>query len=144
MSKYYTHIEDCTVYAWTKAIDGDLTHLRLDGGSELEDSEAWDKVYDSYIVEIGLGKDYNNLLELKTELAETQLDYVIENNRMIINRINALEVEILEILNRKSEGGDMTSTLIMISKWLGYKVDQRNTTVKELYKMLDLIKAQEK
>ena len=144
MSRYYTHIEDCIVYSWQKAIDGDLTHLRLDGGSELEDVEAWDKVYDSYIVEIGLGKDYNNLLELQTELAETQLTYVIENNRMIINRINALEVEILEILSRKSEGGDMTSTLILISKWLGYKVDQRNTTVKELYKMLDLIKAQEK
>jgi len=144
MSKYYTHIEDCTVYAWQKAINGDLTHLRIEDGSELEDVKAWDEVYNSYIVEIGLGKEYNTLLELQTELAETQLTYVIENNRMILNKINALEVEILEVLNRKSEGGDMTSTLILISKWLGYKVDQRNTTVKELYKMLDLIKAQEK
>jgi len=141
MSNYFTHIEECTVFAWQKAIGGDLTHLRLkDNGTPKEDATAWDSVYNSYITEFGLGKEYIYLLEVQRELAEVQLDYVIENDRILLNRINVLKADIKTILDKEQDGNDMTTTLIVVSKWLGYKVDQKNTTILQLYKILDLIK----
>ena len=142
MNNYFTHIEDCTVYAWNKAINGELKHLRLDDkGTPEQDVEAWDMVYDSYIQVLGLGKDYIRLLELQSELAEVQLTYIIDNNRILLNKINLLESEINDLIGNKSgEGQDMTTTLIMVTKWIGSKVDHKNTTILELYKMLDLIK----
>ena len=142
MNKYYNHIEDCTIYAWNKAMGGDLTHLRLEGGTDAEDITAWESVYNSYIVEIGLGKEYEHLLELQTELADAQLDYIIVNNRMILNKILRLDTEVKDILKSGSQGSDMTTTLLIIGKWLGHRVNQKETTVLELYKMLDLIKAE--
>ena len=142
MNNYFTHIEDCTVFSWNKAINGELKHLRLDDkGTEEQDIEAWDLVYDSYIQVLGLGNDYIRLLELQRELASVQLTYIIDNNRILLNRINVLEAEITDLIGNKSgEGQDITTTLIMVTKWMGSKVDHKNTTILELYKMLDLIK----
>ena len=141
MDNYFTHIEDCTVYAWQKAISGELKYLRLDDkGTPENDLKAWDECYNSYIIEFGLGKDYVRLLELQNRLAEVQLDYVIENNRRLLNQINVLEAEIKDLIGNKEVGQDMTTTLIMVGKWLGHKVPAKETTILELYKMLDLIK----
>ena len=70
MSKYFEHIEECTIFAWQKAIGGNLEHLRLDeNGTPEEDIKAWDECYNSYIEEFGLGKDHLRLLELQRELS---------------------------------------------------------------------------
>jgi hypothetical protein len=58
----------------------------------------------------------------------------------LLNRINVLKADIKTILDKEQDGNDMTTTLIVVSKWLGYKVDQKNTTILQLYKILDLIK----
>lgn len=140
MSRYFEHIEDCTVYAWNKALKGDYTHLRIEGGTHEEDLKAWDKVYNSYIVELGLGNNYNNLIELENRLSGTQLDYIISNDRMLLNKIDMLESEISDVISRTNPNQDITTMMLIISKWSGFKNSQKNTTVLEFHKTLNLMK----
>ena len=143
MKDYNIHIEDVTVYAWKKCQSGKLEYTRkdLDKGTPEDDLKAWDLVYDSYIKEFGIGSEYAYILELQSDLAILKLDLIITENRMLLNKINALNAEIQDYLNRSQDNGtDITTTLIMVGKWLGYKVPERETTILELYKMIDLIK----
>lgn len=143
MNNYNLHIEDITVYAWKKCQSGKLEYTRKDlkNGTLEDDLKAWDLVYDSYIKEFGIGSEYAYILELQSDLAILKLDLIITGNRMLLNKINALNTEIENYLNRSKDSGmDITTTLIMVGKWLGYKVNEKETTILELYKMIDLIK----
>lgn len=140
---YFSVINDFSVFNWRVCLSGDLTHTRkdLDVGSEEMDALAWMVIYDDYIKQIGLGKNYEYILELQKDLAILQLDFVIENDRFLLNNINNLKADIdAAIENSKKGGEDMTTTLIKLGKWAGFKLNERETSVLEIHRMFDLIK----
>jgi hypothetical protein len=80
---------------------------------------------------------------MRRDLAILQCDFIITNNRFLLNNINTLADDINETLkNTEKSGEDMTTTLLRLSKWAGFKLDERTTTVLELHKMIDLVKQQ--
>lgn len=142
---YYNSISECTIFNWRKCLSGDyvFTRKNLDVGTEEMDALAWINIYDDYIKQIGLGKNYEYIMEMRKDLAILQCDFIITNNRFLLNKINVLTETIDEALKNTEKGGeDMTTTLLRLSKWAGFKLNEKTTTVLELHKMIDLVKQQ--
>jgi hypothetical protein len=139
---YYLDI-DIPLYNWLKIQSGDLEFSRteLENGTKEKDLESVDSIKESYYKEFGISNEYIRILELYKDIAEAKLDWIIENNDFILNRIRHLEAELKDILERPVEG-DVETTLIHLSKWIGYRIDKKETTVREFYKMVKLYTAE--
>lgn len=141
MKDYLTSIDECMVYNWRKCQEGELTYCRKDllTGTPENDVLAWELIQDSYYEKFGLGKDYLRVLEIQKDIALLQCDLVITNDKFLNNKIKRYKRELEEILNRPYKS-DMQETLIHITKWLGSPVREKETTVLELYSMLNVMK----
>ena len=141
MKGYVINIDECMVYNWRKCQEGDLKYTRKDisKGDKDSDALAYDMIYDSYLKKFGLGKNFERVLELKKEIALLQCDLVIDSNNSLKNIIRRYKKELEDILNKPSDG-DLTTVLIHVSKWMGSPVREKETTVLELYSMLEVMK----
>lgn len=140
-NNYYDDIDELPWWNWKRCMKGQVQYTRKDieKGTEEKDEEAWEKIYDTYLKEFGLGKDYAHYFELKTELAILQCRIVIEEDLFLQNRINVLELEIKELLDKGEEQGD-DKVLVYLSKWMGSIINEKKTTVKMVYQMLEAYK----
>lgn len=141
MENYLVNIDECFVYNWRKCQEGDLSYTRKDRnkGTEEEDIKAFELIQDSYYDVFGLGKQYLEVLELKKDIALAECELVITSDNFIKNEIKRLKRELNNILTQ-SEGGDLSETLVHVSKWMGSQVKEKETTVLELYKMLEVMR----
>jgi len=142
MSTHYKMIDTIPVFNWRLCLLGDLKYSRIDlnVGNDSEDQTAWNDIYNDYIKKIGFGKNYEWVLELQRDLAVLQCDYIIENNRFLLNAINNIKSDIDEAIKNSKKGGeDMTTTLIKLGKWAGYRLDEKQISVLELHRMIDLV-----
>lgn len=140
---YYDNIDEMPLYNWRKCQEKEeYNYCRItpkEGGdeesTELEDLKAWDKIYDSYIKEFGLGKDFERIMELRREIAELQCDFIIKDERYILNRIKRIQRELMDFLERPVDS-DTDTILTHLRKWMGTWLDEKVMTVKDFYKML--------
>ena len=138
MTNYYLDTENLPLFNWRMINDkSDFTYLRIDKlkGSENEDIEAWNVVLDSYYKEFGLSEDYNILLELKMDLALLQNDFAITGTTFLLNKIRHLTEQVQELIDRPVEG-DLMSAINSISKWQGYRVNQKEVSTNEFMYLL--------
>lgn len=138
MTNYYLDTENLPLFNWRMINDkSDFTYLRIDKlkGSENEDIQAWELTLDSYYKEFGLSEDYNVLLELKMDLALLQNDYAISGNTFLQNKIRHLTEQVQELIDRPVEG-DLMSAINSISKWQGYRVNQKEVSTNEFMYLL--------
>lgn len=136
-TRYFSDIEDFLLWNWRKCHKGDLTFTRTDlnEGTEKEDIAAWKVIRQSYIDEFGITDDFNYLLNLSEELALLQCDFVLMDDRFLLNKIRRVENEILQIINR-NPSQDTDSVLIHLSKWMGQMLSDKTLTVKMFHKLL--------
>jgi len=137
-SKYYDDIDEFPWWNWKRCQKGQKQYTRKDvnKGTEEDDEKAWDKIYDGYLLEFGLGKDYAYYFELKAEKAILECRLVYEENQFLQNRINVLELKIKEILERGETQGD-DKVLVYLSKWMSTIIQEKTTSVKMVYQMLE-------
>ena len=135
---YYLSIDDMPLYNWRKCQEKEefnYCRKNLKLGTVKNDLEAWEKIYDSYIAEFGLGKEYKRILELRLEIANLQCDFVISGTNFIRNQIKRLERELQEIMEMPVES-DTDTILNHLRKWIGSWLNQREITVRDFYKLL--------
>ena len=134
---YYDNIKDIILWNWWKVQEGNIEFTRLNStkGTDEEDEEAYIRINDSYIDEFGIDKTQLEIIELQRRIAMLQCDYVIEEDRFILNEINRLEKEIMEMLTNKN-GGDRDGLVIHLEKWLGFKIDEKKITANKFYKIV--------
>ena len=143
-SNYYDSIDEMLLFNWRRCQEkGEYVFMRRnmdeeDGRkvSEEKDLIAWEKVYGEYIDEFGWGKFFERVWELKEQIALAKCDYIIENRRYLLNEVNSLQAELDELLNREVDG-DMDTCIIHLSRWMTYRINDRETTVREFFKMLN-------
>jgi len=138
---YYKYIDEMPLYNWRKCAKGEIQYSRKDltKGNEKEDQEYWLLVYDDYLSTFGIGKEYQSILDLKKEIALLQCEFVISGDNFLRNEIRRLENELKELTEKKAEV-DTDEILIHLGKWQGFRVDQKNTTVKEFFKLIEVFK----
>ena len=135
---YYDDIDEFPWWNWKRCQKGKKEYTRKDinKGTEEEDLKAWEKIYDGYLEEFGLGKDYEYYFELRMEKAMLECRLVLEGNLFLQNRINVLELKIIEILDRGESQGD-NKVLVYLSKWMSTIIQEKTTSVKMVYQMLE-------
>jgi len=138
---YYLKVDDCPLYAWRKAHDGDLTALRKKGGNKESDSKAFDELYKDFIAKIGFSKEFKEYLDLIQRKTELQFQYMESEkngirNRFLLNKINAVLVKLEKYQNLEVSKQTITSVLLKLGKMQGYHIKEREITILEYYELI--------
>lgn len=133
---YFNSIDEMPLYNWRKCQLGEYEYTRkTDEGNSEDDVKAWSDIYDSFLKEFGLNESYKDILNLKRRIAIIECDLILGAPKSLENQKVLLELELEEIINRKSDG-DMDTVIIHIERWRKIEVNEHTTTVRKFYKLL--------
>jgi hypothetical protein len=135
---YYTSIDDIILFNWWKIREGDYRYCRKDIeiGTLERDEEAFIQINDSYINEFGISADMQRTIELRTQIAMLQCDYVLEDNNYYRNQIRKLQQELHDFLNRDQGGHDNETILLHLERWMGFRLNEYEITARKFYKIV--------
>jgi hypothetical protein len=137
-SDYYEAIDELPLHNWIKCTSNELTYVRRDkNGTEEEDIEAWQRIYDSYISEYGLSDMYKKLLNAMKKKALLEVDYIVTRERFKLTEIEMQIANLDAMLNNKGSGVTIEQSLIHLSKWLGSWINVKAITTKEYFNLIE-------
>jgi hypothetical protein len=137
--KFYESIEDMPLYNWNKCMSGDYYYVRVDEKQlDLPSCEkAFKKLYDSYFEIFGIDKKYKEQIEVIKKIALLQCDYLITRDEFKITQIEVENAKLEMVKTGISSNVTLQTTLIYLSKWIGYRLDWKQVTVYEYYTLLE-------
>ena len=136
--EYWVLIDEMPLYNWVKCNDNKLEYTRKDlkKGNEVEDAKAWAKLYNSYLKEFGLDERYKKYLKAIKKRAILQAEYIIKKDKFKLTEIEIQNQRIKQLEFYFGKGQQIEVILTWLGMFLGYKVDQKTTTVKEYFIIL--------
>lgn len=137
--KYWNSIDEFPLYNWVKCNDGKLEYTRKDinVGCDIDDAEMWIKLYNEYLKQFGLTKRYLKYLKLLRKKALLQADYVIKKDKFKLTEIEITNADLKKLEFYFGDGQEIEVILTWLSMFLGYKINQKETTVKEYFTILE-------
>jgi hypothetical protein len=134
---YYEGIEELPLFNWIKCTSNDLKFVRKDKkGTEQEDIEAWERIYDSYIAEYGLNEVYKKLLNAMKKKAMLEIDYILTRERFKLTEIEMQIANLDAMMMNGGNGMTIEQSLIHLSKWLGSWVNAKDISTKEYFNLM--------
>lgn len=140
MSKsYYESVEDMPLYNWHKCINGDFYYARVDEKQiDLPECEnVFKKIYESYMNTFGIDKRYKERVDIIKKIALLQCDYLISKDQFKLTQIEVENAKLDFFKADTSNNVTLQTTLIHLSKWLGYRLDWKQVSVYEYYTLLE-------
>jgi len=134
--KYYKSIDEIPLYNWDKCINGDVKYVRKDVQENTLNEQMFNDVYDDYLKKRGLDKTLNTIFKVMKKKAMLECDYLITRDRFLLTLIE-VEEQKLEQLRKPQKGLSLETTLVYLSKWLGFRVNSKDITASEYYAYLD-------
>lgn len=135
--KYYQNIDELPLYNWIKCSEGNLTYVRrTNKGDEQNDAIAWEKIYDSYIAEFGLGEAYKKMLKAMKDQAIKELEYCITGDRFKLTEAEIESAKLQRMMANAGNGMSIEQSLIHISKWIGQWLNSKTITTREYFNLL--------
>jgi len=126
------------LYNWIKCNNGKLQYTRkANKGNKLQDYLHWKLLYNEYLNEFGLDKRYKKYLEAQKKRAILQSEYVTTKDRFKLTEIEIESQKLKDLEMHFGEGKKIEVILTWLGMFLGYKVDQKTTTVKEYFVILE-------
>ncbi len=132
--KIFSSIDDLPQWNWVQIHKtGNLAYLKkldsyrkieLNTSSTLE--QIWLDIYNEYLEEFGLSKEYKEILDRKKEIARLKNEFIMTDDRSLLNFIKIEELE-LESTFDKSETMGFESVVIGIEK-----IQKVNIKIKEI------------
>ena len=136
--KYWSSIDEMPLYNWIKCNNGKLEYTRITGkGNKLHDLINWKRLYNEYLKEFGLDTRYKKYLDAQKKKALLQSQYVITGERFKLTEIEIQEQRIRDLEVHFAGGKKIEVILTWLGMFLGYKIDQKTTTVKEYFVILE-------
>ena len=138
--KFYKSIDELPLYNWIKINEGELNYLLIDPKqkeSEKKLNEAYEVIYDDFLKEFGVGKKQKEVFNEMKKLALLECDLVIKGDEFTKTKIEIQRAKLEQLKKGANRGMTTDKTLIYLSKWLGYKINAKETTVKEYYNILE-------
>jgi len=128
LEKYYKSVDEIPLFNWIECTQGNFNYVLHDENntSKIEDSkleEIFNTIFDSYIQKNGISKTYERLLKLIRKRALLQLDYTINLDRFNLTKIELCDAEIETMKKSTDRGISIQETLVILSKWIGYRLD---------------------
>jgi len=140
---YFLDFSEIPLFNYEKCLNGEYHFARKDKtkGNDQADYHVWKLIYDQYLKKFGIGREYSMFLDKVEELTLLNCEYVETENRFLLNGIRRLEREIEDFT--KKEKGNFTEQVVIVSKWLGSRINTRETTADEFYTMVEMIKKEQ-
>jgi len=134
---YYVSIDELPLVLWVKCTEGDKTVLRKNGiGTEDDDLEAWNLIYDGYLKLYGLGKLNLKYLTALKKRALAELDYVITGDRFKLTLAEMEERQLETMINNGGQNITVEQSLIHLSKWVGQWLNVKTLTTREYFDLI--------
>lgn len=134
----YHSFDTLLLIDWIKATKGDLTRLRISGGTPELDADAWESINEEHAEHFGSDSKHIAYIRLVKKLSMYELDYVIKEDAFILNHIEICK-EQLEVLLKsltQDNGSGVSETLFALSERAGYMVTETNITAKKYFEMV--------
>jgi hypothetical protein len=124
---------------WLKCQEGDLTALRVDPGigTEEQDFVAWELVNQNYVETFGVSRKHVRYLQLQKELLLVRMEYLISEDKFLLNRIDDIEREMSTVFVSDQPNANITTTFIHLSKFMGYRITAETISVLEFFTMVE-------
>ncbi len=106
-------------------------------GNEENDIEAWQRIYDSYILEYGLSEVYKKLLNAMKKKALLEVDFIITRERFKLTEIEMQIANLDAMMVNKGSGVTIEQSLIHLSKWLGSWINVKTITTREYFNLME-------
>jgi hypothetical protein len=136
--EYYKGIDDIPLYNWIQCHNGKLEFTRKgESGTNEQDIEAWQQIYDDYIREFGLTDVQKKMFDAMKNKAMLELDFVITGNRFKLTEIEIAIAKIESMLMNRGQGITIDQMLIHLSKWMGQWINSKNITTREYFNLID-------
>ena len=75
-------------------------------------------------------------MKLLQKKAQLQCDFVIRDDRFLLNEIEIADEKIKQLSKNFGGGTSIDASLIHLGKWLGYALKIKETTVVEYYEIM--------
>lgn len=126
------------MYNWIKCTSNDLTFVRKDKkGTEQEDTEAWERIYDSYIAEYGLNEVYKKMLNAMKKKALLEVDYILTRERFKLTEIEMQIANLDAMMMNGGNGMTIEQSLIHLSRWMGSWINAKDISTKEYFNLMN-------
>jgi hypothetical protein len=134
---YYLDIDDLPLINWKKCQNGHLIYTRKnsDVGTEEQDIEAWEQIYNSYLKAFGLSKKFKVYLVKQAKFIRLLKEYAINGDDFLWNEIEIVKSEIDEVTKVFDVKGNSSidEAVVYVSKWIGSFIDESKVTTKQFY-----------
>lgn len=138
LAKVYSSIDDLPQWNWEQVHKtGNFAYIKqlknyrkieVDKSPTLE--QLWEDIYNEYLEEFGLSKQYLDLLERKKKLARLKNEFILTDDRSLLNFIKIEQME-LDAAFSKGEGMSFESVVIGIEKIQKINIKTKEITVYE-------------
>jgi len=132
----YNSIETLPIYNYNKIVEtGDFKKYGV------QSAEDWDKIEREFFNQIGYSEKYFEILRIKADLAITKAKYYKTNNKSLKTLIEVKKAKLNQITAEQT-GGDFGLMVAQVSKFMGFRIDTKEISVKEFYNFIKLAQNQ--
>lgn len=141
--KLYESIEDMPVYNWFKCVENkDYKYCLVDikkykDAYLLKCTECFSKLYAEYIDTFGISKQLEDILNIQNQIAVYKINIAL-GKKSDKTFLSIKETELKEKLEAKQV--KTNTTKVIIEKYLGFRLNEKEVTVKDYYNYLEVIK----
>lgn len=133
----YESIDEMPIFNWFKCIENkDYLYCAKDAKkANLEACKiAFSVLYEEYIDTFGINKQLGEIIDLQNQILVLKIDLILSNDNTIKTFIELKELELEAVLNVKQTKTNFAK--IAIEKYLGFRINEKEVTVKEYYDYL--------
>jgi hypothetical protein len=144
---HYKSIDDLPIFNWNKVNEtNDLRWLlKKQSEKKLYNRQknvleaAWNGIFKEFVDAFGIPEQMLKVLEIKRDIAVLNADIILTGDMVLQTFIEIKQHELKELLTSdvKTGAGEVK---VYVEKYMGFKLNERETTVREFYHYLELIK----
>ena len=136
--EYYKSISDLPLYNWIKCNSGKTEFTCIGkNGNKQKDNKNWVLLYDEYLEIFGLNKKYKKYLLIKQKKALLQSEFIINKDPFKKTEIEIQNAKLKTLEGYFGDGQKIEVVLMWLGKFLGYKLNTKETNVNEYFTILE-------
>jgi hypothetical protein len=142
MTDYFENIDEIPVHNWFKIAEtNDMKFMLKKNKSKFDRSKAlkkYEELQRQYFEEFGFGESYEKTLMTRANIVSLKIEKLITGNDFLINFIKQAEIDLNDSF-RNAEKINILETKIHIEKYIGFRLNDRDVSVKEFYTYLNVM-----
>jgi predicted metal-dependent TIM-barrel fold hydrolase len=133
--KYYSELNEIPLYNFEKCLEGDYRFVCKNKPEKwgVDEVEAFGIIYEKYVQKYQK-KELDSQFKLLQSIVILQDMYVQTGDEYFITQAEIKRAQLPKAQEKQER--DTTSTLIVLSKWMGFRLNPREISVDEFYSIV--------